>query len=42
MDNRERFIELLRGTGREGIEEAIKHIDELGFFEAPAAKAQIW
>lgn len=37
MDNRERFIELLRGTEREGVEETIKHIDELGFFEAPAS-----
>ena len=37
MDNRERFIELLRGIEREGVEEAIKHIDELGFFEAPAS-----
>lgn len=37
MDNRERFIELLRGTGREGIEETIKVIEELGFFEAPAS-----
>ena len=26
MDNRERFIELLRGTERDGIEEAIKII----------------
>lgn len=37
MDNRGRFIELLRGTGREGIEETIKVIEELGFFEAPAS-----
>ena len=37
MNNRERFIELLRGTEREGVEEAIRHIDELGFFEAPAS-----
>ena len=36
MDNREHFIELLRGTGREGIEETIKVIEELGFFEALA------
>lgn len=37
MTNRERFIELLRGTEREGIEETIKLLDELGFFEAPAS-----
>jgi len=37
MDNRERFIELLRGTARDGIESTIQHLDELGFFEAPAS-----
>ena len=37
MDNRERYIELLRGTGREGIEDTIKHIDVLGRFDAPAS-----
>jgi len=37
MDNRDRFIELIRGTGREGVEETIKVIEELGFFEAPAS-----
>ena len=37
MDYRGRFIELLRGTGREGIEETIHAIEELGFFEAPAS-----
>lgn len=37
MDNKERFIELLRGTGREGVENTIIHLGELGFFEAPAS-----
>lgn len=37
MDNKERFIELLRGTGREGVDNTIIHLGELGFFEAPAS-----
>lgn len=35
--NRERFIELLRATGRDGIEYVIEDLDTWGFFEAPAS-----
>ena len=34
---KDRFIDLLRSTGRPGIEEVISHLEELGFFEAPAS-----
>ena len=36
-ESKERFIRLLRGTGREGIENVVNVIGELGFFEAPAS-----
>lgn len=35
--NRERFIELLRATGRDGIEYIIEDLDTWGFFDAPAS-----
>lgn len=34
---RDRFIQLLRETNRKGIENVIQHLDELGFFTAPAS-----
>lgn len=34
---KEEFISLLRSTEREGIEEVIEELDELGFFSAPAS-----
>lgn len=36
--NKERFIELLRSTGRENIDYLIEDLESLGFFEAPASK----
>ena len=35
--NKDRFIELLRSTERNGIELVIAKLEELGFFEAPAS-----
>lgn len=35
--NEKEFITRLRITGREGIEELIKHMQEIGFFKAPAS-----
>ena len=35
--NKEIFINLLRSTGRNGIEAVIAKLEELGFFEAPAS-----
>lgn len=37
MNNKDRFIELLRSTGREGVNEVIDELESLGFFEAPAS-----
>lgn len=34
---KEQFIELLRSTGREGIERVIQKLDSMGFFSAPAS-----
>lgn len=36
-DNRKRFCELLRSTGRENIEYVIEDLDAWGFFQAPAS-----
>ena len=36
-EKKERFIELLRSTGRQGIEEVINYLEESGFFTAPAS-----
>lgn len=35
--NKEEFLELLRSTKRDGIEDVITDIEELGFFTAPAS-----
>ena len=35
--NKEEFLELLRSTSREGIEDVITDLEELGFFTAPAS-----
>lgn len=35
--NKEEFLELLRSTKRDGIEDVITEIEELGFFTAPAS-----
>lgn len=38
MENlKNQFIEKLRATGRDGVENVIKHLDRLGFFVAPAS-----
>lgn len=37
MDNKERFISILRSTGRRGVETVITNLEELGFFKAPAS-----
>ena len=36
-EKKERFIELLRSTGRQGVEEVINYLEESGFFTAPAS-----
>ena len=36
-EKKERFLELLRSTGRQGIEEVITYLEESGFFTAPAS-----
>ena len=36
-EKKERFIELLRSTGRQGIEEVISYLEKSGFFTAPAS-----
>ena len=35
MTNREKYIAILRSTGRPGLEEVICHLDSLGFFTFP-------
>ena len=37
MTNKEEFIELLRSTNRDGVEDCIVDLQELGFFEVPAS-----
>lgn len=37
MDNKERFIQALRGTGRQGVERVLSELEKLGFFTAPAS-----
>ena len=34
---KEKFAEILRSTGREGVEIVLRNLDKLGFFEAPAS-----
>ena len=36
-DNKNKFIEILSGTNRKGIENVLSKLEELGFFEAPAS-----
>ncbi len=36
-EKKERYIELLRSTGRQGIEEVINYLEKSGFFTAPAS-----
>ncbi len=35
--NKQEFIDLLRSTGREGIDNVIEDLEDMGFFEAPAS-----
>lgn len=35
--NKEEFIELLRSTGRDGVEDVIEGLEGMGFFTAPAS-----
>ena len=37
MDNREKFIEALKSTGRNGIDAVLAGLEKLGFFIAPAS-----
>lgn len=37
QDNKEAFIELLKSTNRDGVDEVIEDLTELGFFKAPAS-----
>lgn len=39
-ENKERFIKLLRSTGREGIDYVIEDLEYMGFFMAPASSTQ--
>lgn len=37
MEYKEEFLEYLRSTDRDGVEEVIEELSDLGFFEAPAS-----
>ncbi|MGM9687264.1 MAG: hypothetical protein ACI3YI_13735, partial [Bacteroidaceae bacterium] len=37
QENKAKFIELLRSTGREGVDSIIELMEGLGFFTAPAS-----
>jgi len=37
MSSKDRFVELLRSTGRNGVEKVVAALEALGFFEAPAS-----
>ena len=39
MNDKERFMIILQGTGRNGVDNVIRQLEELGFFEAPASTA---
>ena len=39
MSDKERFIEILRGTGRVGMDNVLIQLEQLGFFDAPASTA---
>lgn len=36
-ESKEEFIELLRSTGRDGLDDVIEYLEEAGFFTAPAS-----
>lgn len=36
---KDEFLEMLRSTGRDGVEEVIQYLEEIGFFKAPASAA---
>lgn len=37
MDNKERFVSVLKSTGRDGVDAVLSELEKLGFFEAPAS-----
>ena len=37
MEDKERFCELLKATGRTGVDKVLAGLEELGFFAAPAS-----
>ena len=37
MEDKERFCELLKATGRPGVDKVLAGLEELGFFTAPAS-----
>ena len=37
MENKDRFIEALKATGRSGVDAVLAGLEELGFFDAPAS-----
>ena len=39
-ENKDEFVKLLRSTEREGVDDVIAELEELGFFEAPASSTQ--
>lgn len=36
---KDEFLQMLRSTGRDGVEEVIQYLEEIGFFKAPASAA---
>ena len=39
-ENKDEFVKLLRSTKREGVDDVIAELEDLGFFEAPASSTQ--
>ena len=39
-ENKDEFVKLLRSTEREGVDDVIAELEDLGFFEAPASSTQ--
>lgn len=37
MENKDRFIEALKATGRNGVDAVLAGLEKLGFFDAPAS-----
>lgn len=37
LENKERFLNLLRSTERNGIEDLVEDLEKMGFFSAPAS-----